>query len=171
MPGKGSGGAALHLPAAPGTRRDDARSLRAQEPSIPSRNICAGTAREARPAPSGFTLIKNKSHSARVRGAGLWLAQPVEKLFPVGTEKSLLSPPLDTIHHHAQSTQQGTLGSVGGKPSGNQKACIPVTRNSNFISIALTTFSNIPGQGGLHNSKNHLPSKRSSGEMYLPQNA
>lgn len=52
--------------------------------SLLAANICAGTAREARPALSGFTLIKNKSHRARVRGAGLWLAQGSGETSPLG---------------------------------------------------------------------------------------
>lgn len=79
-----------------------------------------------------------------MRGAGLWLHRAAEKLFPAGTEKSLLPPLWDPIHHHAQSMQQGTLGSVGGKQSGNQVVCIAVTRNNTFVSLALTTFSQYP---------------------------
>lgn len=45
-------------------------------------SICAGSAREARPALSGFTWIKNKSDCAYVRGAGLWLAQSCGETLP-----------------------------------------------------------------------------------------
>ena len=134
-------------------------------------NIYTGTICEVRPALPGFTQTKNKSDSTYVKDAGLWLAQ--------GCEETLSSwdrevPAVTSVRHDPSPCTkhvQGMLGSAGGKHSGNQKVCNSVTGNT-FISLALTTsFPDIPAQAGLRNCKNHLPSKRSVGEMYSAQYA